>query len=181
MECKGKLTDTSRDFRSGQIRLTFTVSCPPEVIDEIADKDLRIKAVRWREKRSLDANAYLWVLCTKIAEKLSREAVIDNEEVYERLLRDYGTLQQDSEGQYIVMMIPSRIKIKDIPGHWKEHGQSPDGKRTRYLMIKGSSEYDTKEMSRLIDGAVYEAKELGIETATPDELERMKVSWGNQS
>ena len=41
----------------------------------------------------------------------------------------------------------------------------------------GSSTYNTKEMSVLIDGIVYEAKELGIETLPPDELERMKVEW----
>lgn len=45
-------------------------------------------------------------------------------------------------------------------------------------MIKGSSEYDTVEMSHFIDRIVEEAKELGIETATPDELERMKQEWG---
>lgn len=178
MECKGKLTAASRDFRTGQVILTFAVTCPAEAIEGLEDKDLRIKAVRWREKRSLDANAYLWVLCTKIAEKMP--SATSNEEIYEQLLKDYGTLQQDEDGNYIVMMIPSKISISAIPGHWMEHGQSPDGKRSRYLMIKGSSDYDTKEMSRLIDGAVQEAKELGIETATPEELERMKATWGNR-
>lgn len=45
-------------------------------------------------------------------------------------------------------------------------------------MIKGSSEYDTAEMAHFIDSIVEEAKELGIETSTPDELERMKQEWG---
>lgn len=43
---------------------------------------------------------------------------------------------------------------------------------------KGSSLYNTKEMSLLIDGVVRECKELGIETETPDEIERMKQEWG---
>ena len=46
-----------------------------------------------------------------------------------------------------------------------------------YLVMRGSHTYDTKEMSRLIDGAVYEAKQLGIEVLPPDELERMKATW----
>ena len=46
------------------------------------------------------------------------------------------------------------------------------------MMIKGSSEFDTSEMSYFIDQIVEEAQELGIETATPDELERMKQEWG---
>ena len=44
-------------------------------------------------------------------------------------------------------------------------------------MMRGSHTYDTKEMSRLIDGAVFEAQALGIETLPPDELERMKQQW----
>ena len=46
-----------------------------------------------------------------------------------------------------------------------------------YKIYRGSHTYDTKEMSYLIDGTVEEAKEHGIETMTPDELERMKQSW----
>ena len=58
-----------------------------------------------------------------------------------------------------------------------------DGKLYRvYIVMRGSHTYDTKEMSTLIDGVVQEAKELGIETMTPDEIERMKAAWqGNQS
>jgi hypothetical protein len=49
----------------------------------------------------------------------------------------------------------------------------------RVAVMRGSHTYDTREMSRLIDGTVEEAKELGIETLTPEQLERMKASWGN--
>jgi hypothetical protein len=37
----------------------------------------------------------------------------------------------------------------------------------------GSSEYDTHEMSILIDGVVREAKNLEIETMTPEELKSL--------
>lgn len=49
-----------------------------------------------------------------------------------------------------------------------------------YIKLKGSSKYDTKEMARLIDGTVEDAKELGIETLPPEDLERMKAAWGTQ-
>ena len=53
-----------------------------------------------------------------------------------------------------------------------------DGKSYRvYLLLRGSHTYNTAEMSSLIDGTVQDAKEQGIETATPDELERMKQQW----
>ena len=35
----------------------------------------------------------------------------------------------------------------------------------------------SKQMSELIDGTVSEAKELDIETRTPDEIARMKSLW----
>ena len=47
-------------------------------------------------------------------------------------------------------------------------------------MIKGSSEYDTKEMSSFIDGIISEAKGLGIETLPPEELERMMKDYGKK-
>lgn len=45
------------------------------------------------------------------------------------------------------------------------------------LVMRGSHTYDTDEMSKLIDGTVYEAKELGIETMTPNQISEMKERW----
>lgn len=44
--------------------------------------------------------------------------------------------------------------------------------------MRGSHTYDTKEMSELIKGTVQEAKALGIETATPQEIKEMEERWG---
>ena len=46
-----------------------------------------------------------------------------------------------------------------------------------YTVLAGSSTYDTKEMSELINGLVSECKEQGIETLTPDELARMMKDY----
>ena len=46
-----------------------------------------------------------------------------------------------------------------------------------WKVYKDSHKMDTKEMARVIDGAIQEAKALGIETETPDELARMKAKW----
>jgi hypothetical protein len=43
--------------------------------------------------------------------------------------------------------------------------------------MRGSHTFNTKEMSRLIDGTIEEAKELGIETATPEQIRRMMAAW----
>lgn len=49
-----------------------------------------------------------------------------------------------------------------------------------YMMLKGSSVYDTREMSMLIDGLVSECREAGIETLPPEELERMMAAYGKK-
>ena len=51
-------------------------------------------------------------------------------------------------------------------------------KAVQMLCYYGSSTYDTREMSVLIDGVVSECKELDIETISPTELREMKERWG---
>jgi len=131
---------------------------------------LNIEIKPYREKRSLDANAYSWVLMSKIA------AVVGSskEEVYEEMLQKYGYFYEDETG-YITVTVKTIVDMSKIDGHWKRY--KGNGKFVSYLMIKGSSEYNTAEMSRFIECIIGEAKELDIETLPPDEIERMKQSW----
>ena len=84
-----------------------------------------------------------------------------------------------SYGQSELVSIVSDVKIDGYFKYYEKVGQSYlNGKNfTHYRIFKGSSEYDTKEMSLLIDGIVQEAKNLGIETMTPAEVERLKGMW----
>lgn len=172
METTGRLTGASRTFDGRGIILTFEVdiSAAGQVESIMKQDRLRIKAVKYKEKRSLDANAYAWVLMTKIADVVSTS----KEEVYEDMLQRYGYIYEDDEG-YITVTVKKSVDMSKIDGHWKFI--KDNGKFASYMMIKGSSEYDTSEMSRFIDRIVEEAKELGIETLTPAELERMKNEW----
>lgn len=124
-----------------------------------------------KEKRSLNANGYFWILCGKIGDVLR----LSKEEVYETMLRRYG--------QSEVVSVLSEIDVSAYFQHYKEIGKGTvNGKRfTHYRIFKGSSTFDTREMSILIDGTVEECKQLGIETMTSSELERIKSLWnGNQ-
>lgn len=175
METTGKLTGASRTFDGHGIILTFEVdaSASGQIESMKQDDLLRIKAVRYRQKRSLDANAYAWVLMTKIANHPDISS--SKEEVYEQMLQKYGTFYED-EGGYITITVKKTVDMTKVSGHWKHI--KDNGNFASYLMIKGSSEYNTVEMAHFIDRIVEEAQELGIETATPDELERMKQEWG---
>ena len=175
MEFTGKIQNISTDWQSGLFQVTFSVNEPFAINDIARIQDcekLNIKADKYRKKRSLDANAYCWVLMTKIAEVVESS----KEEIYEEMLQKYGFLYQDDEG-YITITVKANVDMSKIGGHWKF--VKTNGSFSSYLLIKGSSEYDSAEMAKFIDQVVYEAKNLGIDTVPPDELERMKATWQN--
>ena len=172
MEFTGKLQTVSRDWKTGQWNITFTMN-EASAINEVNNiqscEKLSIKAVKHRNKRSLDANAYCWVILQKIAEVLHQ----DKWNVYLEMLGKYGVFTH-------IIVKPNVVdKVKEEWRTVKELGEvSVNGMTGIQLQCYfGSSTYNTKEMSVLIDGIVYEAKELGIETLPPDELERMKIEW----
>lgn len=133
--------------------------------------DFEIKAIRY--PRSRDANAYMWVLCDKIA----AEVGITKEEVYREHIHNVGVfadiaIQTDRSDAFIEAFesngtgwIAERQMDCKLP--------NCDKIRCYY----GSSTYDSKQMSRLIDSVIDTAKDLDIETLPPDELERMKEAW----
>ena len=134
--------------------------------------DLEIK--EHREKRSLDANAYAWVLIGELA-KVMR---ISPDEVYRQAITDIG-------GNYEV--IPIREEAADhFRRVWESNGigwMCQDMGRSKipgYRNLRayyGSSVYDTEQMSRLIDNLIQDCKALGIETLTPDKLALLKEEW----
>ena len=126
------------------------------------------------ERRSNDANSYMWVLLGELSKVLN----LSSEEIYRNMIKDFGAFE----------IIPIK---EDKIEHWYEIWLSKgigwicedlgECKNTKgYHNIKsyyGSSTYDTKEMSRLIDAVVEECKLQGIETMTPDELSALKEQW----
>lgn len=174
MDCTGKLHAVNRDWNTGKIIISFELNEEPtEAINKLTlCEKLSIVVKKFRKKRSLDANGYCWAIITEIANHPDIKS--SKEEIYEEMLQKYGFLDQDEEG-YIVGTYKADMDMSKIPGHWKFY--KSNGKFTSYLKIKGTSEYDTAEMAHFIDMVVQEAKELGIETLTPIELERMKAEW----
>jgi len=96
------------------------------------------------------------------------------DELYLRVLGDYGVFTHLVVKENVVERVKNEWKLV------KELGKVIiNGKEGIQLQVYfGSSGYDTKEMCTLLDGVVQEAKELGINTATPQEIEAMNNSWG---
>lgn len=167
----GKIVGANIDFKTGKPTITFQINEKHDfgmIVDELKDcEKLSIEVKQYREKRSLNANAYAWLLIGKIADVLRAS----KDEIYFRLLKRYG--------QSELISVLSHIPIEHYIKYYEEAGESElNGKMfTHYRVYKGSSEFDSREMSIFIDGVVSEAKNLDIQTETPSEIARLKSLW----
>nr|DAQ84777.1 MAG TPA: NinB protein [Caudoviricetes sp.] len=167
---KGKLIDFSIGYNCKQ-RITIEIDSDfREGYETLKDAELEIAIKKWRKKRSNDANSYFHVIVNAIAEARG----LSDDEVKRKLVVDYGVLARDEDGQIIGFKLPPGVNVDCIYPYTRLYKQvEENGKQFNcYLVYKRSSEMDTKEMARLIDGAIWEAKELGIDTDTPEERAR---------
>lgn len=168
----------------GNLEITFRVGHESRWAARRLAKDLKERAKSGEEnlslsvgdvkrKRSLDANAYCWVLLGKLAEATG----IPKTEIYQHHIREIG-----GNSQVVCIQTPGVDKLRE---GWAHNGvgwvtdvfpSKLDG-CTNVTLYYGSSTYDTRQMSRLIDNIVQDCREQGIETMTPEELERLKESW----
>lgn len=181
MELRGTFEQISRNIKTGKFLITLAVESIPEGVDSLPDGELAITIKKHREKRSLSANAYYWQLVGKIAAVIHQPTPY----VHNFLLRRYGPLEV-VDGSTLMIFIPDTQEAEEKVAlsetyHLKPTGMSKivdDGRVFRaYLVLKGSSQFDKKEMSILIDGAVDDAKALGIEVLPPEEIERMMEAY----
>ena len=136
------------------------------------DKEKLYQIDEYKEKRSLNANGYLWILCEKIAKELSKDGVMTTkEDVYKEGVRYVGVFtpviveekafdkfKQDFESQGLGNQVSEVVR---------------KNKCVRCNCYYGSSTYNTAEMSRLIDFIVQECQQLSIETKSADEIKSM--------
>lgn len=187
MECIGRLKGLGIDLMSRHQKLEIEIDSDiREEYDKLKDKEkLRIRIVQYRKKRSLDANAYYWTLLTKFADVIG----LSNPEAHNMMLRGYGQ-SEIFDGKAVYVTIPDTEEAEKKVNNATDYHLAPTSQvrmgnddvlyRT-YRLLRGSRTYDTKEMSRLIDGLVTCCKEAGIpetEIASPNEKEILKERYG---
>jgi hypothetical protein len=147
------------------------------MLDELKSLEkLTVKLSKFKQKRSLDANAYCWVLISKIAEKTK----IPKDEVYRNAIRGIG-------GNYDVVCIQNKA-VESLCSAWVRNGigwqtdtmpSKLDG-CTNIMLYYGSSTYDVEQMSRLIDNIMQDCIALGIETKSQAEIDSLLSHWGSK-
>lgn len=132
--------------------------------DELKDKEIEVTVKPYRKKRSLDQNSYAWELIGKIADKIRSS----KDEVYFTLLKRYG------QGGVIKVQPQKEEAILNMFKYYERHEKLYNDTEKYYRVWAGSSGYNTEEMTIFLDGIISEAKGLGIETLTPDQLAEMR-------
>lgn len=155
---------------NGKQRLTVELDSDYRAeFDELKDTDVDVTIKKHRVKRSLDANAYCWVLVDKIAEKRHMSKL----EVYRNAIRDIGGVSE-----IICIQNKAAQTMKDL---WTRNGlgwqveelESKLPNCTNMVLYKGSSVFDTRQMSALIDSLIQDAKAIGIETRPEWEIQQL--------
>lgn len=180
---KGELKDIVKTFAGGFI-LTISTDVRNLSEEEITSLKMAKNGVKcdlsvWRNKRSLDANAYFHLLVNQIA----RELNIKDSECKIKMNLEYGTVAVDKKGNRVVIKLPSDVDITQFYDYAKWIGEKEEKglKLSYYMLYKQTHTLDSKEMSKLIDGVVQEAKNLGIQTLDELELESLIKKWEEEN
>lgn len=139
-----------------------------------AGKEYTLTIKEKKKRRSLDANAYCWVLLDKLASQLHES----KEAIYKGYIKEIG-------GNSELICIKTEAAER-LCATWSRNGLGwqtdtmPSKAKgfTNVVLYYGSSVYDQEQMSRLIDLIVQDCEALGIETKDPAELERLVQEWG---
>lgn len=168
----GKLKDRMR-LAGGEWLVSFTTRDDPgQVFDDMKDEAVKVEIKKASKARSNDANNYCWMIIDKIAEKTG----ISKSEVYRHAIKEIG-------GVSTIVCVQDKA-VDRLRESWEKNGigwqtdtlKSRIDGCTNVILYYGSSVFDSRQMSRLIDSLVQEAEGMGIPTY-PDEVERMKRQW----
>lgn len=176
MEFRAKISQLTQQLNKSFITLVTTDT---DVLKALEDKfnDIEVVVIIKQKfnKRSIAANNYAW----KLIELIANELRASKEELYIKMLKLYGQIAEDEDGNKLIFSVQSNVNVEKLYKYVEIIGYGEvNGKEfTHYKALKGSSEFNSREMSIFIDGIISEAKELGIETLSPEEVARMKEDW----
>lgn len=169
MKLKARLNNIARNFITGKNQITLDIEEGNVTeIQALNDVILSVEIKRYRNSRSLNANALLWSCLQKIAEALGG----DKWEWYLRALRKYGQFTMIEMDKDAVAKFKEMYRECEVVG--ERNGMCD------VLCYYGSSTYDTKEFSVLLDGVIDDMRQAGIETPTDQDLVRALEAWENE-
>lgn len=180
-ELTGKIANVSINYQNQKMQVTLELNernSTLEMLDELKGQEkLALKFGKFKQKRSLDANAYAWVLIGKIAEKTK----VAKNEVYLEAVRNLGdnyevVCCQDDAVESLCRIWKGKGS-KDGPGWITETSKSKIDGCTNVWLYYGSSVFDSEQMNRLISNLQQDCSSLGIEVKPQAEIDSLLNSW----
>ena len=178
MQTTGIILKTDTDINTRKLKISLLVDTNnKDIVEQLKNENkLTIELKKWRQKRSLDANSYCWVLCDKIAKELCKDVtIVTKEDVYKDAILQIGSFEP------FIVQEKTYMNFKRI---WEKQGLgflvqevSKKDKCIKVNCYYGSSTYNTKEMSLLIECIVELAKTLNIETKPQSEIDSLLKEW----
>ncbi len=170
----GKFQGVTTDWATGQHQITFSINEPSALaeIEHIQDcEKLSIEAKKYRAKRSLDANGMLWACLGEIAK--ASTPPLDKWDVYLFMLKRYGQYTYICVKPNAVEAMKAQWRECEVVGEIDINGK----KAVQLLCYFGSSTYNTKEFSVLLEGVVSEMVEMNLQPPPSKDMQRALEQW----
>ena len=177
LDTTGTITDIGIDYKTNKTKISLLLDTKElDIIEELKNENkLDVELRKHRKKRSLDANSYFW----KLLQELCELAEIDIIGEYKRRIKELGIFRRFKI---------EKDNIKTFEKMWTSQGMAwfcevADTTYIENIEFKiinayyGSSSYNSKQMSRLIDGVVQDCEIYGIETKPKEEIESLLKEW----
>lgn len=177
MQTTGIITNLDIDYETRKPKISVVLDTNEiSIVEQLKNENkLNIEMKKWYKKRSLDANSYCWVICDLIAKELSKNGITTKEEIYRDAILQVGTFEP---------FIVQEKTFENFKRIWEKQGLgflvqevSRKDKCVKVNCYYGSSTYDSKEMSLLIEILVQLAKSLNIETKSKAEIDSLLKEW----
>ena len=165
---KARIYNLDIDFETDKGKVVLEVDKRQlSILEKLKERELDITIKEYKEPRGNQSNSYMWVIIQEMADKLNTS----KEELYKKYVKEKGLFR---------IIEVNKSAVNTMRKIWHERGlgwfseiYKDNGESVEIILYYGTSSYDTKQMSTFIDYIVQDAKELGIDTTTLEEQERL--------
>lgn len=165
---KARIYNLDIDFETDKGKVVLEVDKRQlGLLEKLKDTELEVTIKEYKEPRGNQSNSYMWVILQEMADLTNTS----KEELYKKYVREKGLFR-------IIQVNNSAVNTMRKIWHerglgWLSEIYKKEEDNTELILYYGTSSYDTKQMSSFIDYIVQDAKELGIDTTTLEEQERL--------
>lgn len=127
------------------------------------DEEIEVK----RKKRSKNANAYFWELLQKLCEEMNLDVIQE----YRKRVKDLGIFKQ---WEIDTKNVPTFVHLWEDRGiAWFTEKVEEIGDKTIINAYYGSSSYNSKQFSKLLDNLIQDCHSVDIQTLDDREVEEL--------